>query len=77
MRAADRSLTAAIDWTATWRSGVGAVYHAAWASTDAAVWIESTAPGGPVMIQPVGSNPDRPKPIGWHGESYAAAQELR
>ena len=74
-------LDLAVDWVATWRSRVGAVYHAAWASTDvgadAAVWIESTAPGGPVMIQPVGSNPNRPKPIGWHGESCTATQELR
>ena len=29
------------------------------------------------MIQPVGSNPDRLEPIGWHDESCVAAQELR
>ena len=35
-----------------WTGDVGA---------DAAPWAESTACGGPVMIQPVSSNPDRPE----------------
>ena len=74
-------LDLAVDWVATWHSGVGVVFHVAWASADVgadeAVWIKSIGPGGPVMIQQVGYNPDRPKPIGWHGEPYAAAQGCR
>ena len=47
---------------------------------DAAPWAESTACGGPVMIQPVGSNPDRPEGsdgVGVTGRPPAAAQRLR